>query len=663
MFKLKNHSIKIVKISLFFALILCLMSTCFSWEASLTPLNFLNKWVDTAEKNIEINNSKWKAVVKNLYNNSLKQADLLKMSPMLTSVKSTTISLNDRYLCNIKDSDTINILYKSNDDFKKNLKNASQSVKKPTKSDMVKSCWTLMKCILTWYSGTPIVDSVDYCKMIVNDFYLKEYKTTYNSLSLTKWNEWLDAFRNKTLKDSSYDILNDAYILAKILFDSPEEPTEILFYEMPDTSVVNDTHVTAENNRFSPYYNIETGNDVDENWWNGNLWGFWWEIWDWNAIVWWQAVVYWDVDEDFLEFSETITHTTDGSDWYEFLGDDCIDWFTIEWYSWDTYTETIAQIISLWEEILIEEHIENIIEEINSLSCNHNLNCEPWELYTCEDCIDAPEDWDIEVPEDMRDFVDENPELSLDQKTLNCFSSCNSVPCTATNCGRLACYAKCLCLSYESSVFDPIETPGLWPIFRLKFCLQPVQDNKVVTSKKVNNLESIIREINIVIQNLRNSGQLMLNKKTKEFLDAGFQKNDFSKQISFSIDGFSKIPESDLSEKEKKEKQINLNTSLMETVLWFEKDAEVDGAWRNKYVIKWWQESTGSISTFDSQAETYKYMDNSILVSSLQSEHIADMWFHISEFLADNVNYWIFVKETLNSINTTANSLLNKKQQ
>jgi hypothetical protein len=39
------------------------------------------------------------------------------------------------------------------------------------------------------------------------------------------------------LSDSSYDILNDINVLSKILFDSVEEPTEVLFYEMPTVSV------------------------------------------------------------------------------------------------------------------------------------------------------------------------------------------------------------------------------------------------------------------------------------------------------------------------------------------------------------------------------------------------------------------------------------------
>jgi hypothetical protein len=36
------------------------------------------------------------------------------------------------------------------------------------------------------------------------------------------------------LEDSSYDILNDVYTIARILFETPEEPNEVLFYSMPN---------------------------------------------------------------------------------------------------------------------------------------------------------------------------------------------------------------------------------------------------------------------------------------------------------------------------------------------------------------------------------------------------------------------------------------------
>ena len=643
MYRLKNLN-RISKIFLYLVSMSCLIWICFSGEINLTPMNFLNKRVDTAQKNIEINNSKWKAIVKNLYDESLKKADLLKMSPMLTSVKNTTNSLNDTYLCTLNDNDTINILYKSNDEFRKILKNASSNFDKPTKNDMVNSCWNLMNCVLSWYERSKIVDTVSYCEMIVNDFYLAEYRTNYNSNALTKRNEWLDAFWNKSLNDSSYDILNDVYILARILFDSPQEPEETLFYEMPDVSTtVNniDTYTDIINiikNRFSPYITPETWSNSG---WPGddNGWSNWWDGTS-NQNPENGVVVNWYLDEEFLENSATITSNGGSSNWYDYLGQN--------------------------EKCL---NIEPSSDPENPWWNSQGNPENPW----------WGSQWNPENPWWGSQWNSEPnpgvniPELSWDEEALSCFASCNDVPCSATSCDRLACYMQCLCISYESPQLRPIISwmftddminPGMWPIFRLKFCLQPVQDGKLTTSKKTYNLESIIREINTVIQNLRNSWELMLNKKTREFLDAGFQKNNFSKQISFSIDGFSKIPETNQSEKQKKEDQENLNIALMEYILWFEKDPTVESAWRDKYLVKWWKQNWWSISSSQSQDQvgaTRSYINNSSFISSLQSEHLTDMWFQLSEFLDANINFWISVKESLNSVNNVAKALLDKK--
>ena len=661
MYKLKKNSMKIVKMPLFLVSILFLISACFSGELNLTPLNFLNKWVSTAEKNLEINGAKWKAVVKNLYSSSLKQADMLQMSPMLTSVKNTTKSLNDTYLCTLKDNDVVNILYKTNDNFRKNLKNASSNFQKPTKNDMVNSCWILMGCVLTWYNGTKIVDTVSYCDMIVNDYYINEYKNSYNTTSLPKWNDWLEAFWNNSLKDSSYDILYDTYILAKILFDSPEEPEETLFYKMPDVSTTSnniDTYVEIRKNRFSPYTQTETWNNGWWNSWNNDWWNTWgddwWNSWDWE---WYWNNVEWGFDSEFLGYSET--YTREWQEWYEFLGDDCSDWFTIDWYEWSTYTVTYE-----WT----QGGNDGWNDEWNNPWGEWGQN---WWGGEWGESWNPNPDLPPQIPDDLEDLINNNPELSWDTETLTCFSSCNDISCTATSCDRLACYANCLCLNYESPEIgsatiswlfvDNVVLPWLWSIFKIKFCLQPVQDGKVSSSKKVNNLESIIKEINTVIQNLRNSWQLMLNKKTREFLDAWFQHNSLQ-QTKPSIGGNQKTPKPVKPEYQLIEEQTNLNTSLMENILWFEKDPTINGTWRDKYVIKWWKVDWWNVSQTQTQTSMANiHIDNSTLVSSLQSEHLTDMWAQFSEFLDSNIDFWISLKEFLTSMNNTAEALLKKK--
>lgn len=668
MYKLKNHSIKIVKIFLFFVAISSLIPTCFAWEYDLSPKNFLNKQVDNLGKYIERNSAKWSAIVENLYDNSLQQADLLKMSPMLTSVKGTTTALNDRYLCNLKDDDVINILFEYNDDFRRNLKNASSNFTQPTKNDMVESCWILNVCMMNSLPNqngdaedkAKLADAISYCEMVVNDCYINSYRQSYDSVSLTKWNEWMDAFWNHSLKDSSYDILNDVYVLARILFDSPQEPEETLFYEMPDVSTTSnhpETYVNAREdikkawkNRFKHGFETDDGEEW-WSWWDDDTWNTWDGDWDWDP----SPQVYWDFDPDFSEF----TYTTEGRDSYEFLGDNCIDEFVIDWYDATTQTVTIG---------------------------GENPPTPWWGWWwggwwwgwwwwgwwggsPTNPSDPGSQWWGWDNPNNP---TNNNQTPSWETGEDSCFDACKDVPCTASSCDRLACYMSCLCISYESPeigsraiswIFvDNVMTPAMWSIFRLEFCLQPVEDGTVSKSTKVDNLESTMKEIYTVIQNLRNSWQLMLNKKTKEYLDAGFQKNNFSKQITASINGYSKSPTSATTEKQEKEKQINLNTSLMETLLGFEKYTTVWSAWRNKYIIKWWTKDNWSISASqETPSMADSQIDNKVVVSSLQWEHMSDMSFETSEFLYENLNFWMSVRESLVSIDNVADALLKKK--
>lgn len=653
MYKSKKNNIwkNVLKfMSLLMTIFFSLIWVSYSWEASVTPLNILNKRVNSANKSLELNSLEWKAIVKDLYSNSLKQIELVKINPMLESVKSTTTTLNNNYLCSLNDNDTINILYKSNDDFRKNLRNLSNGFKTPIKKDMIDSCEKLISCILSTGSDKKILDSLSYCKLIVNDYYTDEYKNSYNIWSLTEGNKWSDVFRNNTLSDGSYDILNDIYVLARILFDTAEEPAEMLFYDMPNiwpAENLGDLYISMINNRFSPYYQQE--NAWWPNWWSNNV-----NEWHENNSTWTETteiVVDWELWDEIIEFTQTMTHEIEWKDGYEFLWNDCIDEFSIEWYDGYTYTESITWSVS-WNTRWYTEYIETIIENINNLMCEYDENCNTWSWIS----------WNSQwwIPQWLLPDIDI---WDIDLEKALCIMSCNEVPCNATSCDRLACYAKCLCISYESPFFDPIEHPWLWPIFKLKFCIQPVQDHKVVSKKKASTLESVVNEINTVIQDLRNSWELMLNKKTKELLDAGLQKNDFSKQISFTIDWFQKTPVSKQSEKQQKETQINYNTSLMTNILWFEKEETVNWNWRNKYIVKWWAQEQWNISSTQQENIPVNDLinDSDDIIWSLKSSHINNMWSKVYNFLKWNLEFWQSFKEAMDSLKGTAQSLADKK--
>ena len=656
MCKLKNHNkiYSISKVVLCFFALLSFVSWTYSFD--IAPLNFLSNWVDKVKKNMEINSAKWKAVMKDLYNESLEKAQLLEVNPMLEAVKKATKTLNDNYLCNLKDDDLINILYIENSEFKKNIRNLSLSVSYPQRSDRTDSCAKLMWCVLSSQDSRKIMDSLSYCSLIVNDYYLEQYNSSYNQSSLSKWNEWYESYWNNSLEDSSYDILYDVYVLSKILFDSPEEPTEVLFYDLPDISAAYETldvEVDVDKDLFNPYYvaTVRTWEDS----WSGASWSM---SWSWSSS-WNHAGVSWDFGDDFQEFVEIVTYEVEWKEWSEFLWNDCVDGFEIQWYEWYSYTGAITWYVS-WETLTAPEYVDFLISAIDYLSCNNNWRCEIWESSSCSDCL--PWDWENPNPSWTGNSNNGEEGETRSEKVKQCFTSCDNIPCTATSCDRLACYAKCVCVSYASDWYNPLETIWLSSAFKLEICAVPVLDSKVATTKKVNNLETVISELYNVIWNLRNSWELQINKKTKEFLDAWFQNNDFSKQLSFMIDTYNKVPESKWSEKQEIDNQKELNTAMMETILWFETSPNPSAWARNKYVVKWWpiQEWT-LIDTTKDNTWWYEEVDLFSLESALQSEHLSDMDLEVSEFLQSNLNFWFAVKDSFESLRDTAKTLANKK--
>lgn len=655
MYKLKNHNriYNISKVVLCFMAFLFFVSLSYSFE--VVPLNFLSNWVDKVEKNIEINGAKWKAVMKDLYNESLEKAQLLEVNPILESVKKTTRALNDNYLCNLKDDDLINILYRENKDFKKNIKNLSLWVSSSEKADMINSCSKLMWCVLSSDDSKKIKESLSYCSLIVNDYYLEQYKNSYNLSSLSKWNEWYEAYWNNSLEDSNYDILYDIYILSKILFDSPEEPTEVLFYDLPDISAAYESpavEVDVEKDLYNPYY-VATVRTWDSAW-SETSWSM-----SWISNPSWHIEISWDIGQDIQEFVEVVTYEVEWKEWSEFLWNDCVDGFEIEWIEWYSYTGAITWYVS-WETLTAPEYVDLLRDRIGSLSCNNNWRCEIRESSTCSDCLPLP--WEEPNPEGSGNGSEGEQEESWTDKAKKCFKSCDNIPCTATSCDRLACYAKCVCYSYDSDLYNPLENVWLSSAFKLEICAVPVLDSKVATTKKVSNLEMVINELYNVIWNLRNSGELQTNKKTREFMDAWFQNNDFSKQLSFMVDAYTRLVESKWSEKQEIDNQKELNTVMMEAILWFETSQNPSWWARNKYVVKWWpiQEWT-LIDTTKTDIWFYSNVDLMSLQSALQSEHLSDMDSEVSEFLQSNLNFWFAIKNSFESLRDTAKTLANKK--
>jgi hypothetical protein len=105
-----------------------------------------------------------------------------------------------------------------------------------------------------------------------------------------------------------------------------------------------------------------------------------------------------------------------------------------------------------------EEYIESVIQEIDALVCNNDNICQSRESNTCSDCksssfsINNPSDFEIIqtiLENTLEDAIEQGAEIPEDEPTLNCLQECSLLPCKATECPKLVCYAKCFCKTYS----------------------------------------------------------------------------------------------------------------------------------------------------------------------------------------------------------------------
>jgi hypothetical protein len=122
---------------------------------------------------------------------------------------------------------------------------------------------------------------------------------------------------------------------------------------------------------------------------------------------------------------------------------------------------------------------------------------------------------------------------------------------------QLACRAQCLCGTSSSA----------GGVFQIRFCRVPVQTKTVATTKKVLSFEEMVNETLNTLVNLRDSGELVKHKQTREHLESGMQKIKLSQILSFDFalstkPLFKNIPDSRKNEEAKAETQ-NLQRQIV----------------------------------------------------------------------------------------------------
>ena len=590
----------------------------FAFEVKLGDA--LDKMYDNYKRNSELDALNGKAIVDDIYDKSLENIKHDQMVPMLEAVDKTVISLNKRHsdeasssVCSLNKQDVINILYFSNVEFKRDLKNNLMWFKKPQKDAMWKSCNKLNVCIYKpkWWQLKNTVTLNNACQDETNKAFIEYYLNSYYMQTVEWWNKGSNLFWNSTLEDSAYDIMDDVSNLAKILFQNASKPVESRFYKMPKVdyqAIPEDDVIYGDIDWFSPFNSVSSTSQT----WNDESMSY--EIMLWSAWKTIPGTASLDdfLDEDIIAFVEWINFdiwwNTDSVVW----GNACITGIDFEWAVW--YGSWID-----WDEILAPwEYLSGLLWDLEQISCNNDGVYQDWESQDCPDASAASSSGvsDVSQIEALLNAATQQSGSNFDEdgSVLWCFQKCDSVPCNATSCDKILCYAKCSCLLYESPTFNPSITPGLTSVFKIKFCVVPVMENNLSTKKTVYNIAAIFTEIYKVLQDLRNSGQMAVNVKTKEFLDNWLKENNFGEQLSFSINSSVKPSFPQTSELTQIQEQLDLNTSRMEWILWFAKDPWLEQE-KNKYLV---MDDPCFYTVKKQSAETV--VQNNILLESCQAE-------------------------------------------
>ncbi len=693
MYKMQTRKIYTMNISKYISLFL-LLWVVFFWNFILwQSLSFwLDIWTKLSnfENNWQNKNTmrkwQWDAVIKDLFENNLKQVESSRILPITDAVDKVSKQINWLYSCNLMPEDVFNILYNENLEFRMSVnKLKNKQWNWPDNEAIFQSCNKFNVCRYKDEDKDSefflSVDIMNTCMVMVNDVYTVFMDNNKNQLTLKDMNYWKELFWNNDLDDSSYDLLYDIDVISKLLFDSPKTPSTTNFYRFPswgagmrggDSNGTNkEENQAIPTNGFSDVYNWfgpeqgngleadnnDSGNNTDlddnnvDN--NSNLWN------NWNNLVWLDPdgtwLIWWNASNNWRNICYDGTGLSWGWD------DTLID--SSEWNLLDEETGGLT-----WdEELTINEHIDNILAQEENLSCNKNGVCDGFETESCSDC-----DEDSEDLKDIKSAV-ASAENFWDLEDLDnlksCLLSCNSW--TIEN--KMACIAKCSCDTIESPLYDSDTFPWYSSMFKIRYCMVPPKNSSFSNQTTVQSIEEILQNIEWVMKTLKNSGMLTPKNITREYMDQSNQKySDMWGQSAFLMNAMERSNYSNEDIKVLEEKQRNLHSIVMSNILWAQNDIQ-DPRELNKYIIVGnpsldkmsleevlsldqaatiMQKSNYITNIQNNTANLDNYFDNELVV--VKNNQIID-------FASYNSTFWNNTYNTMLNVLKTSNALLDKK--
>lgn len=453
------------------------------------------------------------------------------------------------------------------------------------------------------------------CKEFFQENYKKGQNNMKNIQKVEVIQAWSDKYWNSSVDDSPYDIMSDFGVLAKLLYRDAEEAITPVFYNIPmfSNSKKNlDDRKNSDSSDNSDWGVKKTTSkknlDGEE---TENL-----ALDKWLTLLWW-ALREQDVEIDVgwkpLGETKVLPFSFDMDWWY----DDLLDWLNslrIGNEGTDFYHSLCMEQEKTESNKEVEKEDKKVTDDVHTFS---ELSDQEYQeiIDYMVDAVDTYSELPVEKEEEIQQkvwdvdgFFDATiPDQIEDAKEQikNCWKSCEWLRIDQ----KASCMLKCACWEIRSPIFNPEETPWLWPIFLIRFCAVPaINTNFSVGWKRIHSIEEWWDEIYWVVDKLSREWRLWKWTQQYEFLDSSTKRINIADTLAFTID----VEFVDITNKKSThsdqygEKELENFNKKAQSAYWISNSLN-NPSKKNAYRVSWnWQleEMLSLLGTTSSSLET-----------------------------------------------------------
>ena len=453
------------------------------------------------------------------------------------------------------------------------------------------------------------------CKEFFQENYKKGQNNMKNIQKVEVIQAWSDKYWNSSVDDSPYDIMSDFGVLAKLLYRDAEEAITPVFYNIPMFSNSKKNLDDRKNSNSSDNLGWGVKNttskknlDGEE---TGNL-----ALDNWLTLLWWslgEQNVEFDVGWKPLGETKVLPFSLDVDWWY----DDLLDWLNslrIENEGTDFYHSLCKDQEKTESNQEVEKEDKKVTNNVHTFS---ELSDQEYQeiIDYMVDAVDTYSELPVEKEEeiqqkawDVSGFLGATTPNQIEdakEQIKNCWKSCEWLRIDQ----KASCMLKCACWEIKSPIFNPEETPWLWPIFLIRFCAVPaVNTNFSVGWKRIHSIEEWWDEIYWVVDKLSREWKLWKWTQQYEFLDSSTKRINVADTLAFTID----VEFVDITNKKSThsdqygEKELENFNKKAQSAYWISNSLN-NPSKKNAYRVSWnWQltEMLSLLGTASSSLET-----------------------------------------------------------